>query len=81
MDSSQHDLLLEEADILFQKGAIEHAPRHYSSHRFYPPSFLILKKGGGFHPILDVWMLNCSIHMFHFQMGHLSSPWSLVCGS
>lgn len=61
------------------KGAIEPVPDPFVSNGFFSPYFLIQKKGGGLHPLLDLQLLNtfirnCKCRMVTLALIILSLP-------
>ena len=54
--------------VLLVKGAIEPVPPADMKTGFYSPYFIVPKKGGGLRPILDLRVLNRSLHRLPFKM-------------
>ncbi len=65
----QQVLVMEqEVKALLEKGAIEYAPHSNRETRFYSRYFIVPKKDGGLHPILDLRALNDSVMQLKFKM-------------
>ncbi|KAL0190945.1 hypothetical protein M9458_013643, partial [Cirrhinus mrigala] len=58
----------QEVDALLRKEAIEVVPPHDRESGFYSRYFIVLKKDGGLHPILDLRLLNRSVMRQKFKM-------------
>ncbi|XDV29341.1 hypothetical protein PO909_032478 [Leuciscus waleckii] len=61
-------VLRAEIAILLTKDAIEPVPPADMKTGFYSPYFIVPKKGGGLRPILDLRVLNRSLHRLSFKM-------------
>ncbi len=61
-------VLREEIAVLLAKDAIEPVPPAEIRQGFYSPYFIVPKKGGGLRPILDLRVLNQSLHKLPFKM-------------
>ncbi len=61
-------VLREEIAVLLAKDAIEPVPPAEMRQGFYSPYFIVLKKGGGLRPILDLRVLNRALHKLPFKM-------------
>ncbi|XDV43566.1 hypothetical protein PO909_012030 [Leuciscus waleckii] len=57
-----------EVATLLAKGAIETVPPAEMKSGFYSPYFIVPKKSGGLRPILDLRVLNRSLHRLPFKM-------------
>ena len=57
-----------EVATLLAKGAIEIVPPAEMKSGFYSPYFIVPKKSGGLRPILDLRVLNRSLHRLPFKM-------------
>ena len=57
-----------EVTALLAKGAIEIVPPAEMRSGFYSPYFIVPKKSGGLPPILDLRVLNRSLHRLPFKM-------------
>ena len=57
-----------EVATLLAKGAIETVPPAEMRSGFYSPYFIVPKKSGGLRPILDLRVLNRSLHRLPFKM-------------
>ncbi len=68
-------VLRAEIAVLLAKGAIELVPPADMRSGFYSPYFIVPKKSGGLRPILDLRVLNRSLHKLPFKM-QTFSPWS-----
>ncbi len=58
----------QEVDTLLRKEAIEVVPPHERESGFYSRYFIVPKKDGGLHPILDLRQLNLSVMRLKFKM-------------
>ncbi|KAI2646090.1 Sentrin-specific protease 2 [Labeo rohita] len=65
MDAS---VLRAEIAVLLAKNAIELVPPAEMNSGFYSPYFIVPKKSGGLQPILDLRVLNRSLHRLPFRM-------------
>ncbi|KAL0201455.1 hypothetical protein M9458_004642, partial [Cirrhinus mrigala] len=65
--SSTH-ILKDEISSLLVKGAIRVVPPHLRSQGFYSRYFLVPKKDGSLHPILDFKVLNKHLRKYNFRM-------------
>ncbi len=61
-------VLRAEIVVLLAKDAIEPVPPADMRSGFYSPYFIVPKKSGGLRPILDLWVLNRSLHKLPFKM-------------
>ena len=61
-------VLRAEIAVLLAKDAIEPVPPADMKSGFYSPYFIVPKKGGGLRPILDLRVLNRSLHRLPFKM-------------
>jgi hypothetical protein len=61
-------VLRAEIAVLLAKDAIEPVPPADMKTGFYSPYFIVPKKGGGLRPILDLRVLNRSLHRLPFKM-------------
>ncbi len=61
-------VLRAEIAVLLAKDAIELVPPADMGSGFYSPYFIVLKKSGGLRPILDLRVLNRSLHKLPFKM-------------
>jgi hypothetical protein len=61
-------VLRAEIAVLLAKDAIEPVPPADMKTGFYSPYFIVPKKGGGLRPILDLRILNRSLHRLPFKM-------------
>ncbi len=58
----------QEVKALLDKGAIEYAPHSNRETGFYSRYFIVPKKDGGLHPILDLRALNDSVMQLKLKM-------------
>ncbi len=58
----------QEVKALSEKGAIEYVPHSNRETGFYSRYFIVPKKDGGLHPILDLRVLNDCIMQLKFKM-------------
>ncbi|KAI2654607.1 ORF V: Enzymatic polyprotein [Labeo rohita] len=65
---SSATVLRAEIAVLLAKGAIETVPSAEMRKGFYSPYFIVPKKGGGLRPILDLRILNRTLHKRPFKM-------------
>ncbi|KAI2653744.1 ORF V: Enzymatic polyprotein [Labeo rohita] len=65
---SSATVLCAEIAVLLAKGAIETVPSAEMRKGFYSPYFIVPKKGGGLRPILDLRILNRTLHKRPFKM-------------
>ncbi|KAI2660848.1 hypothetical protein H4Q32_008522 [Labeo rohita] len=65
---SSATVLRAEIAVLLAKGAIETVPSAEMKKGFYSPYFIVPKKGGGLRPILDLRILNRTLHKRPFKM-------------
>lgn len=63
--------------VLLVKVVIEPVPPTEMKKGLYSPYFIIPNKGGGLHPILDLWLLNRALHKLLFKM--LTQKHILTC--
>ncbi len=68
VDPVQALVMGREVDTLLRKEAIEVVPPHERESRFYSRHFIVPKKDGGLHPILDLCQLNHSVSRLKFKM-------------
>ncbi len=61
-------VLEQEVNTLLRKEAIEVDPPLDRESGFYSRYFIVPKKDGGLHPILDLWLLNRSVMRLKFKM-------------
>ncbi len=61
-------LVMEQVETLLRKEAIEVVPTHDTESGFYSRYFIVPKKDGGLHPILDLRQLNRSVMRLKFRM-------------
>ncbi|XP_048039132.1 uncharacterized protein LOC125263974 [Megalobrama amblycephala] len=61
-------VLRAEIAVLLAKDAIEPVPPAEMESGFYSPYFIVPKKGGGLRPILDLHVLNRTLHKLPFKM-------------
>ncbi len=66
-------VLRAEIAVLLVKDAIELVPPADMRSGFYSPYFIVPKKSGGLRPILDLWVLNRSLHKLPFNYRSFSS--------
>ncbi len=58
----------QEVKALLEKGAMEYVPHSNRESRLYSRYFVVPKKDGGLHPILDLRVLNDSVMQLKFKM-------------
>ncbi len=64
--------------VLLKKGAVEYVKSLIRSRGFYSTYFLIPKKGGSFHLILNLRQLNQFVKVLHFHMLHTADVLQVV---